>query len=154
MHWTRCCGRGGLHTWIEEKPPCRMSSSTESRYEAKGLPKFECHDADVWQRWCVEDAATGARRYEVPASGGDHVRPLLVAFADECGAQISLLQGLIYGASARMWFSTSLFIEYGMILSWRCRKRACGRMCTSGCIAKIYRPDRSSLQLGGGKRRR
>ena len=71
-------GVGGLAAWIEEKPPCRMLSPTEYRYEAKDLAPFEDHDAEVWQRWCVEDAATNNRRFEVPASRGDHIRPLIV----------------------------------------------------------------------------
>ena len=85
-------GVGGLAAWIEEKPPCRMLSPTEYRYEAKDLAPFEDHDAEVWQRWCVEDAATNNRRFEVPASRGDHIRPLIVAFADECSAQVSLFR--------------------------------------------------------------
>ena len=96
-------GFGGLNTWIEENPPCRMLSRTEYRYELKDLAKFEDHDADIWQRWCVEDVSTKKRRFEVPASRGDHIRPLIAAFTDEDGAQISLLQGLIYGAFLRMW---------------------------------------------------
>ena len=102
-------GVGGLATWIEEEPPCRMLSRTEYRYEVRDLAKFEEHDAEVWQRWCVEDTRTNKRRYEVPASRGDHIRPLLVVFADECSAQVSLLQGLIYGAGLRMWFFNDPF---------------------------------------------
>ena len=76
-------GLGGLATWIEENPPCRMLSPTEYRYEVKGLPPFENHIVEVWQRWCVGDTATGKRRFEVPATTGEHSRPLLVAFTDE-----------------------------------------------------------------------
>ena len=97
-------GLGGLATWIEEDPPCRMLSHTEYRYEAKDLPPFENHIAEVWQRWCVEDTATGKRRFEVPAGTGEPLRPLLVPFTDECTSQVSLLQGLAYGANLRMWF--------------------------------------------------
>ena len=97
-------GLGGLATWIEADPPCRMLSPTEYRYEVKDLPPFEKHSAEVWQRWCVEDTATGKRRFEVPAGTGEPFRPLLVPFTDECTSQISLLQGLVYGANLRMWF--------------------------------------------------
>ena len=96
-------GFGGLRTWIDDNPQSRMLSPTEYRYEAKNLEKFEDHDAEVWQRWCVEDTATGTRRFEVPATRGDHNRPLLVAFTDEDGSQVSLLQGLMHGAGCRMW---------------------------------------------------
>ena len=82
-------GLGGLATWIEEDPSCRILSPTEYRYEAKGLPPFENHSAEVWQRWCVEDTATGKRRYEVPAGTGEPFRPLLVPVTDECGSQVS-----------------------------------------------------------------
>ena len=50
----------------------------------------------------MEDAATGKRRFEVPATTGEPSRPLLAAFTDEGGSQISLLQGLVYGAFLRM----------------------------------------------------
>ena len=50
----------------------------------------------------MEDAATGERRFEVPATTGEPSRPLLAAFTDEGGSQISLLQGLVYGAFLRM----------------------------------------------------
>ena len=44
------------------------------------------------------------RRFEVPAGTGEPSRPVLVTFTDECTAQISLLQGLAYGACMRIWF--------------------------------------------------
>ena len=97
-------GLGGLAPWIEENPPCRMLNKTEYRYEAKDLPPFEKHNAEVWQRWCVEDTATKKRRFEVPAGAGEPSRPLLVTFTDECTTQITLLQGLAYGACLRVWF--------------------------------------------------
>ena len=97
-------GLGGLSTWIEENPPCRMLSPTEYRYEVKDLQPFENHIAEAWQRWCVGDTATGKRRFEVPATTGEHSRPLLVAFTDERSSQVSLLQGLAYDAKLRMWF--------------------------------------------------
>ena len=81
-----------------------MLSRTEYRYEAKDLPPFEKHNAEVWQRWCVEDTATKKRRFEVPAGAGEPSRPLLVTFTDECTTQITLLQGLAYGACLRVWF--------------------------------------------------
>ena len=96
-------GLGGLATWIEEDPPCRILSPTEYRYEAKDLDPFEKHKAEVWQRWCVEDVATKKRRFEVPATTGEPSRPLLASFTDQCGSQMSLLQGLEYGAGLRMW---------------------------------------------------
>ena len=49
---------GGLATWIEENPPCRMLGTTEYRYGAKDLAPFENHYAEVWQRWCVEETET------------------------------------------------------------------------------------------------
>ena len=82
-------GLGGLATWIEENPPCRILSRTEFRYEAKGLPPFENQSAEVWQRWCVEDVATGKLRYETPAGTGEPFRPLLVPFTDEFTSQIT-----------------------------------------------------------------
>ena len=97
-------GVGGLATWREENPPCRMLSPTEFRYELTDLEPFERHQADVWQRWCVQDAATGRRRYEVPATTDTKGRPLLVTFADECTSQVSLVQVLAYGADVRLWF--------------------------------------------------
>ena len=57
----------------------------------------------------MEDLATNQRRFEVPASRGSHTRPLLTAFTDECGAQISLLQGLAYGADLRICFFADPF---------------------------------------------
>ena len=102
-------GFGGLQTWIEEDPPCRILSPTEYRYEAKHCTEFEDHEAPIWQRWCVEDTATNKRRFEVPASRGDHSRPLIVAFTDEDGSQVSLLQGLVCGAFLRMWFFNDPF---------------------------------------------
>ena len=91
-------GLGGLKTWIEEEPSCQMLGPHEFRYELKDLPPFEDHIAPVWQRWCVHDSNTDKRRLEVPATTGEHSRPLLVAFTDECSSQVSLLQGLAYGA--------------------------------------------------------
>ena len=105
-------GLGGLATWIEENPPCRILSPTEYRYEAKDLPPFENHSAEVWQRWCVEDIATGKRRFEVPAETGEPFRPLLVAFTDECTAQILLLQGLAFGTWMRLCASAIPSIAY------------------------------------------
>ena len=96
-------GFGGLQSWIESNPTCRMLTPTEYRYEVKNLPPFEDHEAEVWQRWCVCDTSTNECRFEVPATRGDHFRPLLVAFTDECGSQIALLQGLMHGAGLRMW---------------------------------------------------
>ena len=81
-----------------------MLSPTEVRYEANDCAPFENHDADVWQRFCVEDVATGKRRFEVPADVGEPSRPLLVAYTDECGPNVGLLQGLAYGAFMRLWF--------------------------------------------------
>ena len=88
-------GLGGLARWIDENPPCRSLSRTEDRYEAKALDRFENHKAEFWQRWCVEDTATGKRRFDVHATTGEPFRPLLASFTDECTALISLLQDLI-----------------------------------------------------------
>ena len=38
-------GLGGLASWIEEDPPCRILSPTEYRYDAKDLAPFETHKA-------------------------------------------------------------------------------------------------------------
>ena len=105
-------GLGGLASWIEEDLPCRILSPTEYRYEAKDLAPFETHKADVWQRWCVEDTATSKRRFEVPADTGEPFRPLLVAFTDECTAQILLLQGLAFGTWMRLCASAIPSIAY------------------------------------------
>ena len=102
-------GFGGLSPWIEGNPPCRILSPTEHRYGPKDCDKFEDHDAEVWQKWCVEDLATNQRRIEAPASRWDHARPLLTAFTDERGAQISLLQGLAYGEVLRIWLFADPF---------------------------------------------
>ena len=96
-------GFGGLQTWIDDIPQSTVLSRTEYRYELKNLPPFEDHHAEAWQRWCVEDTATGKRRFEVPATRGDHDRPLMSVFCDEDGSQISLLQGLMHGAGGRIW---------------------------------------------------
>ena len=101
-------GLGGLATWIEENPPCRMLSPTEYRYEAKDLPPFENHNAEVWQRWCVEDTATGKRRFEVPATAGEPFRPLLVSFADELRSQTIIPGYRLRFISAIMVFLRSL----------------------------------------------
>ena len=95
-------GLGGLNSWIEEDPPCRMLSPTEYRYEVKDLQPFENHIVEVWQRWCVGDTATGKRRFEAPATTGEPFRPPLVPFTDEFSSQVSLLQGLAYGAKLRV----------------------------------------------------
>ena len=91
-------GLGGLARWIEENPPCRSLSRTEDRYEPKNLDRFENHKAEVWQSWCVEDTATGKRRFDVPATTGEPFRPLLASFTDVCTTPISLLQDLIIPA--------------------------------------------------------
>ena len=97
-------GVGGLATWREENPSCRMLSPTEYRHVIQNCEPFESHNAEVWQRLCVEDMATKRRRFEVPATTGEPFRPLLVTFADECTSQVSLLQALAYGAGVRLWF--------------------------------------------------
>ena len=81
-----------------------MLSPTEYRYVIHNCEPFESHNAEVWQRLCVNDIATKSSRFEVPATTGEPFRPLLVTFADECTSHVSLLQALAYGADVRLWF--------------------------------------------------
>ena len=95
-------GSGGLAAWKALPERCRLLSATEHRYVVDAPGPWDDYTAPVWRRICVKDYATGAKRFEVPVGATMRRRSLLVAFHDEHGVQLSLLQKLMAKMKLRL----------------------------------------------------